>query len=147
MTLLTSQLLPGFGLPDDLLAPSLMPPHRAAAFVLPTTLIAIFLGPLDVPVGISTSIHAAVMLLALRVVWTVVRICLLMPSLLVSHTVEPQSAFDRRVAELSAGESCAVQHRNLRYTVTRLQLGRGVDTLAISHPLRSDKWVRCQSLN
>lgn len=141
MALLTAELLPAFGLPPDLLAPSLMPLRRAATLAVPASVIALLLGPSSVPAGVSSTLHAVAALIAIRVVWTVVCACLLMPSVIVSRAEGGHTAAGRRVEALGEGESCAMQQSYVRYTVTRLTLGRGVDALAVVHPAHPDKWI------
>lgn len=144
MALLTAVLLPDFGLPADQLAPALMPPARAAAIGVPLTCVAMAVGPLGVPAAASTALHATVVLCALRIAFSTVRICLLMPSLLMSHGDLARRAGtrrDRRLADAAEGETCAMTMGGVRVGVTKLRLERRVAAVTILHPERRDKWV------
>ena len=84
VNILSATLLPAHGLPADLLAPSLT---RAAALTLPAVLFSMLLGPSGIPDQYSNAAHAAVLLMTVRIIWGIVVLGLLMPSLLTSHAV------------------------------------------------------------
>lgn len=132
-------------LPADLLLP---PPGTMAALALPSTLAALFLGPSDWGAEVAAVAHSVAVLLVARIVWTAVRMGLLMPSLLSSHgppmTQRPRmTQRDQRLEELRAGQGAvAMQVRGVRFRVSRHALGRGgVDAVAVEHPAQPAKWV------
>ena len=149
---LSSQLLPQFGLPADLLARALTRPVWLA---LPSTLLALYLGPAAEAAThqppppqqqrIETAAFAAILLLTARIVWTWLRLCLLMPGVLMSScraASGPVTPLDRRLSELLPGGSCTVLGQSShRFTVRRLRLRRGVEALAFIHPSKPHKWV------
>lgn len=138
---LTSAILPGFGLRADLLVTSLMTTQRSVLLGLPALLVALWTGPSNTSAALSNCMHAFIVLLSLRIVWCVVRTCLLMPSTVLSHAWAPPTALDRRLAELRAGQSCTVLWDGAPYTVERLVLERGLDALAVVHHVRPDRWI------
>ena len=143
MGLLTSMLLPNFGLPANLLAPSLMPPARAVACGCTFTGVALALGPLDAPANVSTALHAAALLVALRIAFNTIRICLLMPALILTDAALPGALPlpDRKLAAVGVGEPCSMQQGGTTFKVTKVRLERDVSAVTITHPRRSNKWV------
>lgn len=138
LALISAEVLPSFDLPSDMLYPALMRPAR---FAVPSVMLALYCGPQGLPSRVETTALVAILLLAARIVWSLVRIALLMPSTLISHAWKAVTPIDRRLSELQPGEECAVAYRGVRFTVKRLRLKRGVSALAVIHPERSDKWV------
>lgn len=139
LSLIFAAQLPQFGLRPDVLLPYA---RRAVALAVPSVATALLLGPSDMDAAASTGVHAAALLLVMRLVWATVRSAAIMPSLLISRA-GPMTQRDRRLAQLAAGESCFMQRGATRYKVSRLALGRGgrVDAFAVEHPERPDKWV------
>ena len=135
--LVASNLLPAFGMPANMLHPSLVQP---AWLGLLFAVLALWFGPMGAAAHVETAAVAAILLATLRIIWSCVRICLLMPSLLTSCK-GPATPIDRKLSEVPPGGSCVVLACGLRFTVRRLRLARGVDALAFEHPSRADKWV------
>ena len=82
----------------------------------------------------------AVLLLALRLVWTIVRVGLLMPALIISKVTRSGVTIDRTLAAMAPGEACAMALSGTQFQVTRLRLGH-IDAAAIEHPRASGKWI------
>ena len=93
-------VLVGEGLPADLLLPL---PGTTVALALPSMAAALLLGPLDVRPKAAAAAHSVAFLLVARIVWSVVRMGLLMPSLLTSRG-PPVTPCDRRLQELRDGQ-------------------------------------------
>ena len=138
--LVASNLLPAFGMPANMLHPSLVQPAWLGVLF---AVLALWFGPMGAAAHVETAALAAILLATLRIIWSCVRICLVMPSLLTSCNPHggPITPTDRRLSELPPGGSRVVLAYGLRFTVRRLRLARGVDALAFEHPSRADKWV------
>ena len=122
--------------------PTLHPisPATAITVLLSAASSAVVLGPLNASAHTSYACHTAVLLLALRLVWTIVRVGLLMPALIISKVTRSGVTIDRTLAAMAPGEACAMALSGTQFQVTRLRLGH-IDAAAIEHPRASGKWI------
>ena len=114
---------------------------RSMWLVIPSALAALLIGPTNPAVFTQRVALAAALLVAARLIWTIVRICLLMPAVLISHGHHSMSHRDRKLAQLEYDEDCVMMLAQTRFTVRRLRLQRGVDAVAVTHPRCANKWV------
>ena len=112
--------------------------QRAAALSFPTLAVSVVVGPLDLARG--DLCYATALLVAARLVWSCIRLGLIMPTCLVSRSAAPMTAIDRLLAKLPPNASSTVTVRQVALTVTRLRLDH-VEALAVTHPQRPDKWL------
>jgi hypothetical protein len=122
-----SLMAPGIGAglrKVGILPPSieLMPARRAAALSLAALAVTLAVGPGVVAQGSLGSAFGA--LLALRFIWTLIRVGMLMPTQVISRAPEftrYPSSVDRAVAKLRPGGDLRMAVRGVELTVTRLR--------------------------
>ena len=96
-----------------------------------------YLGPLDLPPGA----FAFVFLLALRIIWSYVRMGLLVPATLISRGgFRPPTPAVQLLSRQPRGKQGKMTVKGVAFSVSRLRLAN-VDAIAVTHPTRADKWV------
>ena len=141
-------LIHTFGCPEGSALKSAL--VRPTWLALLSTVAALLSGPTGTVAGphVGVAALATTALLSLRILWTIIRLHLVMPACMISRTTAPpRSQRDRRLAELAVGDSCTMSKAGTQFDVSRLRLERGLEALAITHPLRSNKWVLTLSGN
>ena len=114
--------------------------RRASVLYGSSMAMAMAIGPCNASAHLSARLHALVFLLAVRLIFTLIRSGMLMPALLISRISSPIMPNDRRLAALAPGESCRMLFGRQSLTVTRLLL-QGLEAVVVTHPVAPRKFI------